>query len=365
MGGRKPGKRLPAIFLWVMGGLCMAGAFLVIFAKPLSTALLKGIIHHRLAALSQSFEDGLYAGLCGTGSPLADPERAGPCIAVLAGKHLYIVDAGDGSTKNINLMGFQAGTIDAVLLTHFHSDHIAGLGELMLQRWAGGSNKTPLDVMGPFGVETVVEGFNRAYSLDTGYRIAHHSREVMPPSGAGGIARPFALGPEEDASAVVVEKDGVTITAFRVDHRPVAPAVGYRFDYKGRSLVISGDTVYSPSLRRHAKGADLLFHEALSPWMVGLIHEQARFFPFPSLQEVTQVIPRYHCPPEDAAKIAEEAGVRHLVLYHIIPPLPSRLLYPLFLNDAEKYFHGPITMGVDRMLFGLPVNSEKIILKKY
>jgi ribonuclease Z len=145
---------------WMVAGICILAACIGIFSKPLTTVALKGIIHHRLTNLAYPFEDGLHAGLCGTGSPLADIKRAGPCIAVVAGKHLYVVDVGDGATKNISLMGFQAGKIDAVLLTHFHSDHIAGLGEVMLQRWAGGSNKTPLEVFGPTGVETVVEGFN-------------------------------------------------------------------------------------------------------------------------------------------------------------------------------------------------------------
>ena len=334
------------------------------FSKPISNTLLKQIIKHQLSSLIYQFEDGLHAGLCGTGSPLADKNRAGPCIAVVAGKHLYIVDVGDGSTKNINLMGFQAGNIDAVLLTHFHSDHIAGLGEVMLQRWAGGSNSVPLDIFGPAGVEKVVSGFNEAYSLDTGYRLAHHSKEAFPPSGAGGFARPFALGPEEDASVILVDQDNVKITAFKVDHRPVVPAVGYRFDYKGRSLVISGDTAYSNSLRKHARGVDLLFHDALSPGLVKMINEQAQSFPFRSLQEVTEVIPSYHASPEDAAKIAGEAGVDHLVMYHIIPPLPSRFLYKMFLGDAKKYYNGPITMGLDGMLFSLPAGSDEIIETK-
>jgi len=337
---------------------------LVIFAKPLSKPLLKKIIRHRLASLTYHFEDGLHAGLCGTGSPMADINRAGPCIAVVAGKHLYIVDVGDGSTKNITLMGFQTGEIDAILLTHFHSDHIAGLGEVMLQRWAGGSNKIPLDVIGPAGVETVVEGFNAAYSLDAIYRVAHHGPETVPPAGAGGIARPFKLGPEEDASVVVLDKDGVKITAFKVDHRPVVPAVGYRFDYKGRSLVISGDTVYSKSLLKHSKGADLLFHEALSPWMVEMIRDQAHVSPIPSLKKIAADIPSYHASPEDAAKIANEAAVRHLIYYHVIPPLPSPILNSLFLGDATDYYKGPITMGSDGMLFSLPSNSREIKQKK-
>lgn len=349
---------------WVVVGACILAACLAIYAKPLSNAFLKRIINYRLAGLAYHFEDGLHAGLCGTGSPLADIKRAGPCIAVVAGKHLYIVDIGDGSTRNITLMGFQTGNIDAVLLTHFHSDHISGLGEIMLQRWAGGSNKIPLDVFGPEGVETVVHGFNTAFSLDNNYRVALHGSGTVPPSGAGGIARPFRFGPEEDASVVIIDRDGVKITAFKVDHRPVVPAVGYRFDYKGRSLVISGDTVYSESLLKHSAGVDMLFHEAMSPWMVKMIHDQAHMSPVPSLKRVAADILRYHASPEDAAKIAGKAGVDHLVLYHIIPPLPYPLLNDLFLGDAKKYYKKLITMGADGMLFSLPANSEEIKQKK-
>jgi ribonuclease Z len=137
----------------------------------------------RMAQRIVHFEDGLYAGLCGSGSPLPDSQRAGPCIGVLAGSQFFIVDAGEGSTRNILLMKLPIRNAEAILLTHFHSDHIADLGEMMLQRWAGGSNPTPLDVIGPSGVEQVVQGFNLAYQLDAGYRVAHHGPETMPVGG--------------------------------------------------------------------------------------------------------------------------------------------------------------------------------------
>jgi ribonuclease Z len=345
---------------WVIAGFGILLICLWLFTKPLTMLLLKQVVHHRLSILAYPFEDGLHAGLCGTGSPLADVNRVGPCIAVVAGKHLYIVDSGDGSTRNITLMGFQTGKIDAVLLTHFHSDHIAGLGEVMLQRWAGGSNKTPLEIFGPEGVEKVVKGFNDAYSLDKNYRIAHHGAKDFPSSGAGGVARRFKLGPEEDASTVIVNKDGLKITAFKVNHKPVVPAVGYRFDYKGRSLVISGDTTYSASLLKHSQGVDVLFHEVISPWMVEMIHDQADVSPVPSLKRVTADIVRYHASPEDVARIATGACVKELVFYHVIPPLPSSLLNSLFLEGAEDLYNGPITMGVDGMLFSLPADSQEI-----
>jgi ribonuclease Z len=336
---------------------------MAITGKRIKNALERTRIHSSMAKRNVHFEDGLYAGLCGTGSPMPDINRAGSCVAVLAGKHFFIVDAGEGSTRNILLMNFPIGRADAILLTHFHSDHIADLGEMELQRWAGGANKTPIDVIGPAGVESVVHGFNLAYQLDAGYRVAHHGPEAMPPGGAGGIARPFELSAEPNASVVVFDQDDVKITAFKVDHRPVVPAVGYRFDYKNRSLAISGDTVYSGSLLEHAEGVDVLFHEALNTDMVRMMNDNAGLTGSPTLGKITHDIPGYHATPEDVAKIAAAAGARHLVYYHIIPPLPSRIMKNLFLGDAKKYYKGPITMGEDGMVTFLPANSHRIEIK--
>jgi ribonuclease Z len=260
-------------------------------------------------------------------------------------------------------MGFDMGKVDAILLTHFHSDHIAALGEMMLQRWAGGSHAKPVDVIGPKGVETVVAGFNHAYSLDAGYRVAFHGAATVPPSGAGGRARPFGLSAEEDASIVVIDKEGVKVTAFKVNHSPAYPAVGYRVDYKGRSLVVSGDTLPCQSLKKQAQGVDVLFHEAQQPALIKMIHDQAGLSSSPSLAKITADIPGYHTSPEDAAKLARETNVKHLVLYHILPPIPS-LFNNMFLGDAAKYYKGPVTVGVDGMLISLPVNSNNISIKQ-
>ena len=330
--------------------------------KRAAEALVRRVVRSALTRKDVLAEDGLYAALCGTGSPLPDIHRAGPSIAVSAGKHFFIVDAGQGSTRNALLMRLPVAKTDAILLTHFHSDHIADLGELMLQRWVAGFNKTPVDVIGPAGVEQVVEGVNMAYGLDAGYRTAHHGPETAPPTGAGGIARPVKLSAEPDASAVVFDTDGVKITAFKVDHRPVAPAVGYRVDYRGRSLVISGDTVYSGSLLEHAMGADVLLHDALNASMVQMMNDNASLARSPSLERITQDIPSYHATPEDAARIAAAAGVRHLILYHIIPPVPSRLSR-LFIGGARRYFKGPITVAEDGMLIFLPASSDRVEIK--
>jgi len=332
----------------------------VIFSKPILTELATNTVKQRLINQSAKWDDGLYAGLAGSGGPFPDIKRAGPCVVVLAGGRLYIVDAGQGAARNVALMGFQMGKVDAVLLTHFHSDHIADLGEIMMQRWVGGSSAVPLDVIGPQGVEGVVEGFNLAYKLDDAYRVAHHGEATVPPSGAGGTARPFSLTPDDDASVVVIDDGGLKVTAFKVSHAPVSPAVGYRFDYKGRSLVISGDTLPCASLQKQAQGSDILFQSALQPAMVRVIHDQAGSSTIPSLVKITEDIPGYHSSPEDAARTAAAAGVKQLVLYHITPPIPNPLLNNMYLGDAGKYYSGPITIGEDGLLISLPANSDKI-----
>src|SRR6516164_2136192 len=131
--------------------------------------------------------DGLHVGLCGAGAVLPDPTRAGPCVVVIAGKRLFVIDAGEGGARNLQLMGLAPGRVEALFLTHFHSDHIDGLGALLLQRWAGGAHQDPLPIFGPTGIETVVAGFNTAYGPDKGYRVAHHGAVIMPPNGFGGI----------------------------------------------------------------------------------------------------------------------------------------------------------------------------------
>ena len=153
---------------------------------------------------------------------------------------------------------------------------------------------------------------------------------------------------------------GLKITAFRVAHAPIEPAVGYRFDYKGRSIVISGDTSVSTSLVAAAQGADLLVHEALQPAMVKVLQTEFESRNMPNVGHIMQDILNYHTTPEEAAAQAAKAEVRELVLNHIVPPLPLRYAYPAFLGDAARYFDKPITIGEDGMLFSLPAGGTKI-----
>jgi len=289
--------------------------------------------------------DGLHVVLCGAGSPMPDPTRAGPCTAVIAGDRLFVVDIGAGATRNLTLMGLPPARAEALLLTHFHSDHIDGLGEFMLQHWAAGSATAPLPVRGPEGVDSIVAGFNAAYTLDRDYRIAHHGETVTPPAGFGGQAQPFsAPGPE---GQVILDDQGLRITVFPVDHSPVEPAVGYRFDYKGRSVVLSGDTGVDAAVLDQARGADLLVHEALSADLVARQQRAAEAAGRENLAKILSDIPDYHTTPAAAAELAQEAGVDMLLLTHIVPPLALRALEGPFLGEAPKAFEGPIRVGRD------------------
>ena len=306
-----------------------------------------------------AFADGLHLYVCGSGSPMPDAERAGPCLAVLAGHQAFVFDAGSGSIRKVQRMCFPRPKIQAAFLTHLHSDHIDGLGELLLQAWVAGGRSAPLPVHGPAGTDKVVDGLRSAYALDESYRIAHHGPKVVNPSGFGGNARIITL-PDGSDTQVVYDQDGVKITVIRVDHAPISPAFGYRIDYKGRSIALSGDTVYSPSFTAAAKGADLMLHEALNKEMIATLGAKLAERGQAANAQIMKDIQNYHASPEDAARSAREAGVKALVLYHLVPAPPVRLIEPMFLGNAPKEFTGTLRLAKDGMLIHLPATSKDV-----
>lgn len=349
----------------VVGGLCLAAiaaALLYGYRGSLSMQLMQRLADQRLAAQPLAdLVDGLHVGLCGAGSPFPDEQRGGPCTLVIAGQQMFVFDAGTTAAAKINRMGFLPGQISALFLTHFHSDHIGGLGELMLQRWGTAAHTEPLAIYGPVGVERVVEGFNQAYRQDQDYRVAHHGAAVMPASGFGGTAISFVPA-GADKRVVLIDQADLQIVAFSVDHAPVEPAVGYRIRYKDRTLVLSGDTRQSAAVQREAMGVDVLLHEGLAPQLTAVLERAANKAGKANMAKVFHDIVDYHSTPEQAAQIAQQAGVGLLLFNHIVPALPLPGMQRLFLGDAPANFSGAIKVGTDGDFVSLPAGSKAIEL---
>jgi ribonuclease Z len=277
---------------------------------------------------------------CGTGAPFPDTQVAKSCLAVFAGPHVFVVDSGPESTENLVGWRLPVDRLEGVLLTHFHSDHIGDLGELNMQSWVQG-RRQPLTVHGAPGVERVVAGFNEAYAQDAIARHAHHARDrgILPLDAAPLTAAPLAMTPDAArgglATALAFERDGLRITAFAVDHGVVRPAVGYRFDYRGRSVVISGDTRQTRAMALFAKGADVLVHEAQAKHLMTLLASESTARGNSQIGQLLADTNDYHTAPTEAAALANEAGVRELVFTHFSPPATNPLVRRAFFRGVS------------------------------
>jgi ribonuclease Z len=230
-----------------------------------------------------------------------------------------------------------------------------------MQSWALG-RPVPLRVYGPPGIEEVVAGFEQAYTPDTGYRVAHHGEELMPP-GARPL-QPRAIEVPAGGAAVVLEDGPLRVHAFAVDHSPVSPAYGYRIDFAGRSVVVSGDTMPSPTLAAIARDADLLVHEALAAHIVGAAERAASAAGNARRARIAHDIPGYHTTPVQAAEIASQADVKMLVLTHLVPPPDNALVRRLFLQGVADAWDGDVVLGADGMHFRLPTGSDAIEMEE-
>jgi ribonuclease Z len=349
---------------YLIAGLVVLIAFLAYSQRGfIALQVLPGAIEKAMSGnMLNELEDGLHISLCGAGGPMPDPVRSGPCVAVIAGKNLFVVDAGSGGARNLGRLRYPLGDITALFLTHFHSDHIDGLGELAMMRWVNGANISPLPVYGPEGVSRIVDGINDAYARDATYRNDHHGDSVAPLTGMGMKARDIGT-PEEGESIVVYDSGGAKVEMILVDHYPVRPAVAYRFSYANRTLLISGDTVKSANIEKFAQDIDLLVHEALAPNLVMIMNAAAQVSGNAGMAKITTDILDYHATPVEAAETARDAGVGHLLYYHIVPPLLLPGSEAVWLAGVDEVFDD-YTVGVDGVTISLPANSAEIRLVK-
>lgn len=352
-------KKLIVIIL--LGAAILFGARQLLLPKMVERGFERLTLENVGVDRTADLEDGLHVYICGAGSPLPDPKRSGPCIGVLAGDQAFIFDAGTGGARNLGPMGFPVGRIETIFLTHLHSDHLDGLGEMLLGAWINGGRSEPTPVKGPIGTAKIVNGLNAAYQIDSTYRTAHHGEAIANPSGFGGTALEIDIPGD---SAVIYNQGDVKITAFRVSHEPVSPSFGYRVDYKDRSISISGDTAFDPNIATVSGGVDVLFHEALNMEMVKTLEKSAKANGADRLAKIFYDIQDYHTSPVDAAKTAQAAKAQALVLYHIVPMLPNDALIPMFVKGADEHFDGKITVSEDGTIIRLPIGSKAIVYEQ-
>jgi len=265
--------------------------------------------------------------LLGTGSPRPAMERFGPSILVQAGKQQLLFDCGRGASQRIEQLSLPFARIDALFLTHLHSDHVVGIPDLWLTGWVRGRS-VPFRVWGPAGTKEMMSHLEEAYAYDI--HIRRDVDERLPAQGVMVLAKDIEEG-------VVYENDGVKVTAFTVDHGLVKPALGYRVDFGGHSVVLSGDTRFSENLIRFSQGVDVIIHEVIDP--------DAFQRSSPGLDpERAQKVIGHHTTAQQAGTLFSRVKPKLAVYSHIVPWDTKDLI-----SLTRKTYSGPLEVGEDLM----------------
>lgn len=282
--------------------------------------------------------------LLGTGTPLPLLSRSGPGILIEAGNKKLLFDVGRGVTQRLFQKKIPLGKIDHVFLTHLHSDHVIGIPDLLLSGWLGAPwarRKAPFRITGPEGTVNLMTHLEKAYAWDINTRIADQgfNRKFVTPE------------PTDMKEGVVYEADGIKVSAIKVNHgEKINPAFGYRIDYDGRTVVLSGDTKYTDNLVKGAKGADLIIHSVASIGQKLL-----------KKSKVMRNILTHHSEPEDTARVFNAVKPKLAVYSHIV--LYGGQKPGDIMKRARKTYSGPLIVGKDLMSFSVGANRVDVIKK--
>jgi ribonuclease Z len=277
--------------------------------------------------------------LLGTGCPAVHANRYGPAQIVRHGDTTLLVDCGSGVTQRMAQAGISGRDIDAVLLTHMHSDHVIDLFQLVISSWHQGRDR-PMRVFGPQGTYAYVDGMVSLWQSEMERRIEHERR----PSALALQTEVIELKPDE-----MVEFGAMRVRAVEVDHKPVRHAYGYAFETDEAKLVISGDTRPCDTLTEAARGADLLLHEAF-------VHREMQPIEGRRTAETIEAVASYHTLSSDVGKVAAKAGAKWLALTHFVPPdCDTEALH----REVAADFSGKVTMGEDLMTLDVASGEVK------
>jgi ribonuclease Z len=297
-----------------------------------------------IAQVAAAAPDEFRVTLLGTGSPAPVMKRFGPGVLIQAGGKTLLIDAGRGVTQRLLQSGVRLGQVDALFLTHLHSDHVVGIPDLWLTGWLEASyaqRKGPFVVLGPEGTAGLMDGLKNAYAWDIKARIADQN------------LNPAAIESKvtEIKEGVVYDQSGIKVSAIQVDHGELLhPSFGYRVDYAGRSVTVSGDTRFSENLIKHAQGTDLLIHQVAAA--------SDALLKLPAFK----VILAHHTLPDEAGTVFSRVKPRLAVFYHFVllgtPTIPAVTEKQVF-DMARKTYDGPLLIGEDLMAFRL--EADKVV----
>jgi ribonuclease Z len=290
--------------------------------------------------------DGIEILFAGTGAPRYSEKRGQACLGVITDGKFMLFDTGQGCLDRLNKMDAPVTKISHIFLTHLHSDHMSGLGEVINNTWVQG-RISPLEIYGPPGTIEVLDGFSQVYKEDVADRIARRGSDDMNPDLAHGVSHIVTV--EDNEAVIAFEDNGLVIKAFRVDHPEWKYSYGYRIEYAGRLIVISGDTRFSQQMIRHGKDADILIHEAFCKPMLDAFKKAMVDLEHDVDPAAIDYIMETHTSTLDAARVAREAGAEQLVLTHIIPPLENWIAEKIFLNGITKIYKGNVILAEDGM----------------
>ena len=292
--------------------------------------------------------DALQVFLCGTASPINNSGRAQACVAVLTPQHFYLVDVGAGSTSNLQGSGLPLDRLQGILITHFHSDHIAEIYEANLLSWVTGRPEQ-LKVYGPEGIKNLVRNINDTYAPDRSYRTEHHSEKILPP--ILGLMSHERVEP----GGIILDGD-LVITPYLSDHHPASPAVGYRFDYRGRSVVVSGDSNITEETGIITDSVDILIHDARSERIIKEMVNASKDLGLNRRAKIFEDIQDYHASTESILKLTDTSQIKTVVFYHLVPTSDSFIVELEFKRGMPENF----LVGTDRQWFVLPSYSSEI-----
>jgi ribonuclease Z len=268
--------------------------------------------------------------LLGTGTPLPDPDRAGPASLVRANGRNFLVDCGRGALMRLAGAGvLNPAWLEAVFITHLHSDHTCDFNEVLTMWWASNAEDVPLKVVGPVGTSDWVDRTLAMMSDDIKFRMDHHSDLNWRPR----------CDVTEVADGEAYDVDGMRVTSALEDHGPVKPALGFRFEQGGASAVLAGDTKPCEGLDRLCADAGAYVQTVLRPELVmGLVEARG-------LKRLEDILD-YHSSVTDAAKTAQRTGVGKLVLTHMLPYCPPGTESE-WADEARSEFSGDVVIGPD------------------